>query len=103
MIPARLGYPIGPGGGAYLPPTPRRFSDLTLEEELAHVRALTPRQRVTAMYRGELTIVQLCKWAAIAPDEVALVNDEFIFIAAFLPEVADAHERAPRPDAESAR
>lgn len=101
MIPAGLGYPLAPSGGVRLPPAPRRFSDLTLDEELAHVRALTPRQRVSAMYRGELTIVQLCKWAACAPGEVALLNNEFIFIAAFLPEVADAHERTPRPAAES--
>jgi hypothetical protein len=49
-------------------------------------------ERQAAMWRGELTWEQLWEWAAKAPTEVPLINDEFAFIAARTPEVAELHE-----------
>lgn len=53
---------------------------------------MSPEERVAAMRRGELAWWQLCEWANGARDEVPLINDEFEFIAAFTPEVADLDE-----------
>lgn len=47
------------------------------------------RQRVSAMRRGRLSLIELCAWAARRPEEVPLVNGEFEFIAMFTPEAAD--------------
>jgi hypothetical protein len=54
---------------------------------------MSAEERVAAMWRGELTGVQLCEWAQRAPHEVPLINGEFAFIAALTPEVAEAPER----------
>lgn len=83
----KLGYPMTPDGvGVQMPPRPRTpFLCPPTEEAFAEVAAMTGRQRVTAMYEGRLTIQQLCKWAATAPDQVAVVDDEFLFIVAGLP------------------
>jgi hypothetical protein len=53
---------------------------------------MSPRERVAAMRRGELTWWQLCEWANRARHEVPLINDEYEFIAAFTPEVAEADD-----------
>jgi hypothetical protein len=85
-----LGYPVCADGSMRLPPAPRRPVRMPpLRVQLAAVDRLSPRQRVRAMYRGELSYTQLCRWAARHPDEVALVDGEFIFIAVGLPEIAD--------------
>jgi len=67
--------------------------------ELAHRRALsqalwgmTPAERQAAMWAGELTHDQLWEWCKRAPEEVPLIQNEFAFIAAFTPEVAEAGE-----------
>jgi hypothetical protein len=50
---------------------------------------LSPRERVALMRAGELTLKECCQWAARAPDEVAIVNGEFEFIAALTPEACE--------------
>jgi hypothetical protein len=67
--------------------------------ERAHRRALsealwamTPAERQAAMWAGELTHDQLWEWCKRAPGEVPLIHNEFAFIAAFTPEVAEAGE-----------
>lgn len=51
--------------------------------------AMSPQERVAAMRRGELNMLQLYEWASRAPHEVPLLNGEFEFIATTTPEVAD--------------
>ncbi len=41
------------------------------------------------MRRGELTMEQCCAWAARYPHQVPLIDDEFEFIAAYMPEVCE--------------
>ncbi|MGH2856937.1 MAG: hypothetical protein ACRDMJ_05570 [Solirubrobacteraceae bacterium] len=50
---------------------------------------MTPRQRVTAMRRGQLTYEQLAAWSARRPEQVPLLNGEFEWIAARMPEVCE--------------
>jgi len=51
--------------------------------------ALTPEERVQALYDGKLTFRQCFDWAARAPREIPRVNGEFIFIACRTPEWLD--------------
>jgi hypothetical protein len=56
----------------------------------ARLRALwemTPKQRVAAMRRGELTLEQCAAWAARHPEQMPLLNGEFEYLAALTPEV----------------
>jgi hypothetical protein len=91
----QLGYPVEPDGSMRLPPLPRHpLGQLPLRDQLSHLRLLMPWQRVAAMYQGELSYAQLSAWAARQPDEVAVIDGEFVYIAAGLPENADAAEEA---------
>ena len=94
-------------------PDPRQYRDRTGEPDLAnypnywastearlerkrqHLAPLwemTAEQRIAAMRRGELTMTQLFAWASRYPDQVPLIDGEFVFIAAFTPEVAEADD-----------
>lgn len=64
-----------------------------LEPYSKELWAMTPQERVVAMRRGELNMLQLYEWASKAPYEVPLINGEFEFIATTTPEVADRGER----------
>ena len=50
---------------------------------------LSSLERVALMRAGELTLEECCQWAARAPHEVPIVNDEFEFIAGFTPEACE--------------
>ena len=50
---------------------------------------MSPRERVALMRAGELTLKECCQWAARAPHEVPIVNGEFEFIAALMPEACE--------------
>ena len=71
------------------------FSELlarTTTERDARLEALwrmTPNERIAAMRRGDLTMEQCCAWAARDPKQVPLINGEFEFIAAYMPEVCE--------------
>jgi hypothetical protein len=54
--------------------------------------AMTPAQRVAAMYAGELRLSDCLAWAARYPEQVPTLNGEWWFIAITTPEVADAHD-----------
>jgi hypothetical protein len=54
--------------------------------KLLDIWALSPEERVQALYDGKLTFRQCFDWAARAPHEVPRVNGEFIFIACRTPE-----------------
>jgi hypothetical protein len=63
-----------------------------LKDREARLRSLwemTPAQRVAAMRRGELSLEQCAAWAARYPKQVPLLNGEFEFLAAHMPEVRE--------------
>jgi hypothetical protein len=76
------------------------MSTSTLSELLARTTAerdartealwrMTPKERIAAMRRGDLTMEQCCAWAARHPKQVPLINGEFEFIAVYMPEVCE--------------
>jgi hypothetical protein len=73
--------------------SPGTFSELlsrATTERAARLEALwrmTPTERVAAMRRGDLTLEQRRAWAGRHPTQVPLLNGEFEFIAAYMPEV----------------
>lgn len=50
---------------------------------------MTPRQRIAAMRRGELTYEQLAAWSSRRPEQIPILNGEFEWIAARMPEVCE--------------
>jgi hypothetical protein len=66
------------------------FQDLdTRDARLRSLWQMTPTQRVAAMRRGELNLLQCSAWAARYPEQVPLLNGEFEYLAAFIPEVCE--------------
>jgi hypothetical protein len=63
--------------------------DPTRDEQSRALWSMTPTERASSMRAGRLTLRQCCEWAARRPHEVPLLNGEFEFIAAHMPEVAD--------------
>jgi hypothetical protein len=64
----------------------------SLSEHDARLRMLwemNPKQRIAAMRRGELSLEQCAAWAARYPEQVPLINGEFEYLAAFMPEVCE--------------
>jgi hypothetical protein len=59
------------------------------EARLEALWRMTPNERIAAMRRGDLSMEQCCAWAARYPHQVPLINDEFEFIAAYMPEVCE--------------
>jgi hypothetical protein len=71
------------------------------DEQLEALWAMTREERVRAMWRGELSYLQLCHWSARRPDEVPrLATDltpagergEFAWIVMQTPEWAEADD-----------
>jgi predicted mannosyl-3-phosphoglycerate phosphatase (HAD superfamily) len=54
---------------------------------------MSQEEREAEMWAGRLTWGQLFEWAKRAPHEIPLINGEWAFIAAYMPEVAEASER----------
>jgi len=50
---------------------------------------MTPNERIAAMRRGDLSMEQCCAWAARYPRQVPLIDGEWEFIAAYMPEVCE--------------
>lgn len=63
-----------------------------LEEQRRRMWAMTRSERVAAMRRGELNMLQCCAWAARYPDQVPRLNGEFEFLAAYTPEAAEGND-----------
>lgn len=63
--------------------------------ELAALWAMTPSERVDAMWRGELTLAQLTRWSSRRPTEVPLIGGEFAWIMIRTPSWAEADRAAP--------
>ena len=72
---------------------PARREARTAEDEIEALWAMARAERVTAMWRSELTRLQLSKWSSRAPHEVPLLGDEFAWIAMCTPEWAEASDR----------
>jgi hypothetical protein len=71
-------------------------ASLTVDpDRLAAMWQMSPQERTTAAHRGELSLGEMCRWAARYPHEVEIVNGEFFFLAALEPEFAEA------PDADA--
>ncbi len=60
------------------------------EQQQAALWAMSPTERVAAMWRGDLTLYQLSRWTSRAPYEVPLVGGEFAWIVMRTPEWAEA-------------
>ena len=67
----------------------------TAEEEIEALWAMTRAERVAAMWRSQLTRLQLSKWSSRTPHEVPLLGDEFAWIAMRTPEWAEAKDPPP--------
>jgi hypothetical protein len=73
--------------------SPETFTQLltriTVERDvrLEALWRMTPNERIAAMRRGSLSMEQCCAWASRYPREVPLINGEWEFIAAYMPEV----------------
>jgi hypothetical protein len=59
--------------------------------------ALTPEQRVAAMWRRELSLLQLTEWSRRAPREVPTINGEFAYIVIRTPEWLEASDQPRCP------
>jgi hypothetical protein len=62
--------------------------------ELAALWAMTPSERVNAMWRGDLTLAQLTRWSSRRPTEVPLIAGEFAWIMIRTPAWAEADRAA---------
>jgi hypothetical protein len=52
--------------------------------------AMTRDERIAAMWRGELSLRQLCQWSSRAQHEVPLLGGEFAWIVMRTPDWAEA-------------
>ena len=62
----------------------------TREQQLDALWAMTPAERIGAMWRGDLTLYQLARWSSRAQHEVPLLGGEFAWIVMRTPEWAEA-------------
>jgi len=60
------------------------------EQQLNVLWAMSPVDRVAAMWRGDLTLFQLSRWTSRAQQEVPLLGGEFAWIVMRTPEWAEA-------------
>ena len=56
------------------------------QHQLDTLWAMSPADRVAAMWRGDLTLFQLTRWSSRAPHEVPLLGGEFAYIVMRTPE-----------------
>jgi hypothetical protein len=64
-------------------------------EEPHALWSMSPGERVAAMWRGQLSLHQLCHWSARKPDEVPLLGGEFAWIAMRTPDWQGDFEPSP--------
>jgi hypothetical protein len=68
--------------------------DPTRAEQREALWRMSPAERITAMYRGDLTLNQCLAWAARYPEEVPTLNGEWWFIAIRTADIADHDDEA---------
>ncbi len=66
------------------------------DQQLDALWAMTPADRVAAMWGGDLTLFQLSRWSSGAQHEVPLLGGEFAWIVMRTPEWADAADDLSR-------
>jgi hypothetical protein len=67
----------------------------TREQQLDALWAMSPTERIAAMWRGDLTLYQLSRWSSRAQHEVPLLGGELAWIVMRTPEWAEtADERS---------
>jgi hypothetical protein len=66
-------------------------------DEIPRLWKMSRSARVTAMWRGELTLAQLCAWSSRRPREVPLLGDEFAWIVMRTPAWAETEPSRPTP------
>ena len=59
--------------------------------------AMTPEERVAAMWRGELSLMQCLEWSRRAPEEVPRLNGEFAYITLNTVEYLEAEDQPKCP------
>jgi hypothetical protein len=59
------------------------------DARLRRLWQMTPHQRVAAMRRGELTYEEAAAWSARHPEQVPLLNGEWEWLSAHMPEVCE--------------
>ena len=69
-------------------------ADETREQQLDALWAMSPTERLAAMWRGDLTLYQLSRWSSRAQHEVPLLGGEFAWIVMRTPEWAEAAEKS---------
>lgn len=56
------------------------------ERRYAHLWRMSPTERVSAMWRGELSLGECQAWSRRRPDEVPLIGGEFAYIVMRTPD-----------------
>lgn len=64
-------------------------AERTRNARLRRLWQMSAQQRIAAMRRGELTREQLAAWSARNPEQVPLLNGEWEWIAAKMPEACE--------------
>ena len=64
------------------------------QHQLDALWAMSPADRIAAMWRGDLTLFQLTSWSSRAPNEVPLLGGEFAYIVMRTPEWAESGDAA---------
>jgi hypothetical protein len=59
---------------------------------------MTRDERIAAMWRGELSLGQLCQWSSRAQHEIQLLGGEFAWIVMLTPEWAEASNQLAADD-----
>ncbi len=92
--------PVGPRSGQSTNTRPVLDGRLTAtprsDTEIPQLWRMSRSARVTAMWRGELTLAQLRTWSARRPSEVPLLAREFAWIIMRTPDWAEGRP-AQRP------
>ena len=65
-------------------------------EEHRALWAMTRAERIAAMWRGELTIRQRCRWSSRARHKTPILSGELAWIVMRIPEWAEATDHARR-------
>jgi hypothetical protein len=106
MFTDRRSFAMTEAGNDQRTPIPAVGSLRIDPERLAQLWRMTPQERLAMAQQGRLTLGEMLRWAACAPEEVPIVDGEFFFITALLddtddddpdPRAAARHRRAQTP------
>ena len=72
-------------------PLPTALAIRDSAEDSAALWAMTPAERIEAMWAGRLTLSQLTEWSSHRPDEVPRLGGELAYIVMRTPEWDEPH------------